>query len=121
MMERFLRLFRLSRDINELAALSDADFADMGVSRAEAMRLAELPDDVPTRVTRMAGLFGLDSAALLADRRVWHEVLQICDSCPDLGACQRFMAREDPEAPILFEDVAFCPNRSTFAAMAALG
>jgi len=120
MMERFLRLFRLSRDLHDLEALSDADFVDLGVSRSEALQLASLPDEVPVRVTEMAKVFGLDATALLADRRVWNEILHSCNNCDDLGTCRRFLARDAGDEAANPADVDFCPNRETFTALAAL-
>ncbi len=116
MMERILRLIRLSRDRHDIDAMSDAELADLGVSRAEALSLAALPDEVPARVTAMARIFGVAEAALLADRGLWHEVLNRCQHCDDLAACHRFMARE---APADKDDVSFCPNRATFEALSA--
>lgn len=114
MMERFFRLFRLSRDIHEIEAMGDRELADLGISRTEALQLAALPDDVPTRVSAMAKVFGIPSEALLADRRLWHELLHSCNNCTDLGACHRFMAREEPDEPVETGSLTFCPNRQTF-------
>jgi Domain of unknown function (DUF1127). len=114
MMERFLRMFRLSRDLHDIEAMSDAELADLGVSRAEALALAALPDDVPTRVTEMAKVFGIASEELLADRRLWHELLHSCSQCHDLATCHRFMARAEPEEPVDRASLGFCPNRHTF-------
>ena len=115
MMERFLRMFRLSRDMHEIEAMTDSDLADLGVSRTEALSLAALPDDVPGRVATMARIYGLEVDDLLADRRVWHELLHGCNHCTDLATCHRFMAREDQEAPVDPAALTFCPNRETFA------
>lgn len=113
-MERFLRLFRLSRDVHEIDALSDRDLADLGVSRIEALQLASLPDDVPVRVREMATLFGIPSAELLADRRLWHELLHSCNQCADVALCHRLIARPEPEEPVDTASLTFCPNRATF-------
>ncbi|PWE28163.1 hypothetical protein C4N9_12495 [Pararhodobacter marinus] len=118
MMERFLRMFRLSRDLHEINALSDAELADMGVTRTEALQLVALPDEVPARVAEMARLFGLSMAELMADRRVWHEVLGRCNGCTDPGTCHRFMAREEPGASVDTATLTFCPNRATFDELA---
>lgn len=114
MMERFLRMFRLSRDMHEIEAMTDTELADLGVSRTEALSLAALPDDVPVRVGAMARIYGLEVDDLLADRRVWHELLHGCNHCTDLATCHRFMARAEPEAPVDPAALAFCPNRATF-------
>ncbi|MCA2012582.1 DUF6455 family protein [Pararhodobacter sp. CCB-MM2] len=118
-MERFLHLFRVSRDLHEIEAMSARELADLGVTRAEAMELAALPDDVPQRVTEMARVFGLDPSEVMQDRRVWHELLQNCHHCHDLGTCHRFMAREEKDEPVDTTTLTFCPNRRTFDALNA--
>ncbi|MCB1388977.1 MAG: DUF1127 domain-containing protein [Rhodobacteraceae bacterium] len=118
MMERFLRMFRLSRDLHEIEAMSDAALADLGVSRAEAIALAALPDDVPTRMTAMAKVFGLSVTDVMADRRLWQELLSSCSHCGDLATCHRFMARAEPDDPVDTRMLSFCPNRRTFDALA---
>lgn len=113
-MERFLRLFRISRDLNEVKSMSDRELADLGVSRTEAMELATLPDDVSIRVRAMAKVYDISANELLADRRLWHELLHGCNHCADLRTCDRFMARPDPDAPVDTSTLTFCPNRETF-------
>ena len=120
MMDRFLQLFRRSRDLHEIEAMSAAELADLGVSRSEALALAAMPDDVPMRVTAMARVFGLDPAEVMQDRRVWHALLQDCHHCPDLGTCHRFMAREEQDMPVDTSRLTFCPNRQTFEALQTL-
>jgi len=120
LMDRFLHLFRVSRDLHEIEAMNDRELADLGVTRSEAVALAQMPDDVPARVTAMAKVFGLDPAEVMQDRRVWTELLQTCAQCGDLGTCHRFMAREDPEEPVDTRRLTFCPNRRTFDALQAL-
>jgi hypothetical protein len=115
MMERFLRAFRLSRDLGDIEAMSDADLADLGLTRAQAVALNALPDDVPARVLAMGRVFGLDDAALLADPERWHQMLDRCNRCADLPACHRFMALEEPGAA---GDVDFCANAENLAEMA---
>lgn len=110
MMERFLMLFRRSRDRNELMALSDRELADLGVSRAQALELVNLPDDVPARVAAMGRLFGLGEAELTANRDLWHELLETCHHCAALPTCARFMASGAPEPA----NAGFCPNRAEF-------
>lgn len=110
MIDRLRALFRRSRDLNDLNAMSDHELADLGVSRAQAMDLARLPDDVPGRVAAMARLFGLTEDQLSADRDVWHALVQTCNHCEQLPKCARFMAAEASYA----EDALFCPNRRAF-------
>lgn len=115
MMERFLRAFRRSRDLGDLLAMSDTELADLGITRAQALALNALPDDVPARVRAMGHVFGLSDDMLLADADRWHALLNSCNQCSGLPACRRFMAREEPGAP---RDVDFCPNSAAFRALA---
>lgn len=115
MMDRFFRLFRVSRDINDIMAMSERDLADLGVSRTEAMELAALPDEVPARVREMAKVYGLSADELLADRRLWHELLHGCNHCADVAACDRFLSRPAKDEPVDAATLTFCPNRERFA------
>ena len=110
MMERFLTLFRRSRDRNDLMAMSDRELADLGVSRAQALELVNLPDDVPGRVAAMGRIFGLSEAELTANRDLWHGLLETCHHCAALPTCARFMASAEAEPA----KAGFCPNRAEF-------
>lgn len=114
-MENFFRLFRISRDINDIMAMSERELADLGVSRTEAMQLATLPDEVPARVRAMAKLYGLSADALLSDRRLWHELLNGCNHCADVATCDRFLSGPAKQEPVDIAALTFCPNRESFA------
>jgi hypothetical protein len=117
MMERFLRAFRRSRDLSDVLAMEDSDLADLGITRAQALALNALPDDVPARVQSMGRVFGLSDETLLADSDRWHELLYSCNRCDGLPACRRFMAREEQGSP---DEVHFCPNSGAFRALARM-
>ncbi|MCB1359718.1 MAG: DUF1127 domain-containing protein [Rhodobacter sp.] len=114
MMERFMKLFRRSRDLHEIRAMSDRDLADLGVTRAQAMALTALPDDVPGRVAAMGRVYGLSEDRLTQRREIWNDMLETCHHCQDLAACERTMVnRVAGDTP----DVAFCPNARSFRAL----
>ena len=114
MMERFRALFRRSRDQHDLMAMSDRELADLGVSRAQALALSRLPDDVPGREQAMGRIFGLSEAELSENREVWHELLQSCNHCAALPQCARYMAGPSQ----LRHETGFCPNHGQFGVLA---
>jgi len=114
MIERFPEFFRRTRDQHELMGLSDRELADLGVTRAQALELAHLPEDVPGRVQAMGRIFGLSEAELADNRDLWHELLQSCRHCTHLPQCARFLASGEGTP----EQAGFCPNHDEFAALA---
>jgi hypothetical protein len=117
MMERFLRAFRRSRDLSDVLAMEEAELAELGITRAQALALNALPDDVPARVQAMGRVFGLSDVELLSNPDRWHDLLYSCHHCNDLPACRRFMARAVPGQP---SEVGFCPNSGAFSALARM-
>lgn len=112
MLERLRRLFTQYRDLSEVAALSERELIDLGVTRDQALQLAALPDDVPGRVAAMGRIFGLSEADLSRDRAVWSEMLTVCQSCRELPRCRKLLDQGQIAAPA---DAGFCPNWSQFA------
>ena len=114
MKDRFLKMFRRSRDLNTIAEMSDAQLADMGVSRAQALALAAVEDSVPVRLTKMARAQHVPDAVLGKDRDSWHELVHRCADCHDVPACERYLARDEGMDDAV---VAFCPNMAMFNAL----
>ena len=108
LVQRFISRYR---DLEAVAALSERELADMGLSREQAMHLASLPRDVPERVAAMARIFGVTEAELQRDRNEWLELLEVCDGCHELPACRRLMMLGDFATP---GETGFCPNRDVF-------
>ncbi|MEZ5752333.1 MAG: DUF1127 domain-containing protein [Paracoccaceae bacterium] len=108
-------LAKRRRDLRDLSAMSDGDLRDMGVSRAQAMGLAALPDTVPERMTAMARIFGLSPDQLQENRAEWHELLETCAHCGALSSCARFMEYEFRTVEAAQD---FCPNAPDFTARA---
>lgn len=112
MLDRIRRLFERVSDMKAIAALSDRDLLDLGITRDQAQHMAALPEDVPGRVTAMARIFGLTEQELLRDRSEWVELLETCHACTELAACRRLLRQPDRATPGQAE---FCPNREHFA------
>lgn len=112
------RLNEQSRNIKEIAALDDRAFADMGVSRDQALNLAAMPDDVADRVQAMGHVFGQGAAELTRNRAEWVQMVETCAHCNNIPQCQRFLRQNGHPAPY---GAGFCPNRALFNARAASG
>ncbi|MFN4154856.1 MAG: DUF1127 domain-containing protein [Paracoccaceae bacterium] len=95
----------------EVSALSDRDLTDLGLSRDQLRRFARMPADVPDRVIAMGAVFGLSEGALRRNHGTWSDLLDVCSSCPDRGACCLVLAKGNLANP---RDAAFCPNRRSF-------
>lgn len=119
MFERIRQIFDRWHALEELARMSDADLADLGVTRDQALALATMPADVPERLRAMAAIFGLSEADLHRDHATWLEVTETCASCGARPACKRKLEREAVfEGSVLPDEVAFCPNARTYKALA---
>lgn len=106
------RLTGQNRDVIELAALDARDFADMGVSRDQALNLAAMPQAVVDRVQAMGHVFGLAPAALAQSRADWVQMVETCAQCNNVAQCTRFLRQDGhPDAP----GAGFCPDRALFA------
>lgn len=104
------RFLHRQRERNAVAALTEEELDDLGLSRDRALRLASMSPDVPQRVAGMAGLFGVSGADLQRDRDTWLEMLETCEDCTKLDACRRLRLLEDFATA---EQAGFCPNRAT--------
>ena len=111
MLAELQRIFRRHRDLDAVAALTDRELADIGLSREQALHLAALPKDVPERVIAMARIFGVPEDELQRNRAEWMDMLQVCDTCQHLPACQHLLFLEEFAMP---ESAGFCPNKPVF-------
>lgn len=114
MFNRIRRFFELARDADAVAALSERELADLGVSRDQALNLVSLPPDVPGRVAAMGRIFGLSEQELTRDRVAWRELLETCHHCRALPACRRFLGQRPGGEGARHEAAGFCPNRASF-------
>lgn len=111
MINRLRTLFERWRDAVTLDALTDRDLADLGFSREQVIRFAQMPADVPDRVVAMGAIFGLTEAELRRNRSAWTDLLETCDCCNNRSACRVALAKGDPSN---LNAALFCPNRQAF-------
>ena len=109
------RLNTRRRDAADLAEFGGREFADMGVSRAQAFTLAGMPGEVIDRVQAMGNVFGLDAAELTRARAEWVEMIETCAQCSNIPQCRRFLRQDGHPGP---QGAGFCPNRAVFAEQA---
>ncbi|WP_158569352.1 DUF1127 domain-containing protein [Pseudotabrizicola alkalilacus] len=108
----FRTLFNRQHRRAEVDALTDRDLSDLGLSRDQLRHFAQMPADVPERVVAMGAVFGLSEGALRRHHGTWSELLDVCSTCPDRGACALVLAKAQLANP---RDAAFCPNRHNFS------
>lgn len=118
MLDWLRRLTKQSREMREIAALDSRDFADMGVSRDQALNLAQMPEAVIDRVQAMGHVFGHEAAELARDRAEWLQMVETCAQCHNIPQCQRFLRQDGHPAP---NGAGFCPNRALFNERAGPG
>jgi hypothetical protein len=111
MLDRLRSLVKRLQDIREVAALSDRDVADLGLSRDQVEAFVHLPRDVPERVSAMAAVFGVAERDLRAVHGEYLDILGTCGSCADRVDCGKALAEGRLKTP---EDCGFCPNWATF-------
>ena len=116
MLDWLRRLARQRRETREIAALEPRVFADMGVSRDQALNLVQMPEAVTDRVQAMGHVYGLEAAALEGDRAEWVQMVETCAQCRNIPQCHRFLRQDGHPAP---NGAGFCPNREVFAGLAA--
>ena len=114
MFDRIKTLLHRLQDLTEVNALSDRDLGDLGMTRDQVRAFAQMPRDVPDRVTAMGHIFGIPEAALQRDHAQWLDLLSACGRCADRGACSKVLAKRSLALP---SETGFCPNRETFAAL----
>jgi uncharacterized protein YjiS (DUF1127 family) len=99
----------------ELAAISDAELAAFGLSRADLAAVAEMPPEQVSRMEAMAGVFGVD---LGQNPQLRADVARHCAGCTAQSDCRHALA--DPEGPRP-QDMGFCPNGDLFTLVASAG
>jgi hypothetical protein len=117
MFARFKEMLSRNAMLAQVDAMPDQALSDLGVSRAQMSQLARIPDMVPTRMARMADLFGADFRRLERDRSTYLDAVQACHSCGAAKSCSKALARSDadPAAP---QDLGFCANAGLYTDMA---
>ena len=116
MFDRIKALMRRWQDLNEIAALSQRELDDLGMTRDQISAFARMPQDVPDRVRAMAEIFGLTDAQLHADHDKYHALLYTCGQCKDRKNCSKTLSLGVLALP---SDAEFCLNKSSFAAALA--
>ena len=116
MFNRIKALIERWHEVREVSALTDRDLNDLGMSRAQVEAFVRMPHDVPDRVIAMARIFGLDEAEVKENHAEWLDLLEVCGSCADRGACSLVLERGDLSRP---QDCGFCLNHAAFGAKAS--
>jgi len=112
MFDRLKSLLKRWRDTADVESLTERDLSDLGVTRDQVRRFVRMPPDVPNRVVAMGAIYGLSEGELRRNHQTWTDLLEICATCPDRGACRHVLAKAALANP---RDAAFCPNRDNFA------
>jgi hypothetical protein len=116
MFDRIRALIHRLHDVQEVNALSDRDFDDLGMSREQVLGFLRMPSDIADRVTAMGKIFGVPEVELKRDHAQWVDLLTLCGHCTDRAACGRVLAKGAAAQP---SEAQFCVNRGTFADLAA--
>lgn len=116
MRERLQAMFARWRSLNEIAALSERDLDDMGMTRDQVQDFAQMPADTTARLVKMASIFGLTEAELRAEYGAWLDLVQTCGHCGVRRECDGVL---DHAATAHAGECGFCPNSAEYAARAA--
>lgn len=115
MFDRIKTLLERWHEIREVAALSDRDIADLGMTRDQLAHFVRMPADVEDRVAHMAAIFGLSEGEVKANHAQWLDLLEVCGGCTDRVSCAHVLAKG---AEAHSADCGFCHNRASFEALA---
>lgn len=115
MFDRIRTLIHRLQEVQQVNALSDRDFADLGLNRHQVMDFLHMPRDINERVIAMGKVFGVPEEDLKRDYEQWVELLTICGHCTDRAICAATLAGPDPVP----SQCSFCGNRESFAHLAA--
>lgn len=112
MFDRIRTLIKRLHDVTDVNALSDRDLADLGISRDQLFDFLRMPQDIASRVTAMAAIFGVPEDQLKRNYPQWVDLLTTCGHCSDRSACARVLDQGIDADPA---EASFCGNRSVFA------
>jgi hypothetical protein len=122
MFERIREWRARARTVDDVAALSERELADLGLGRDQAMRLAAAPADTADRMERMAAIFGVSAEAVHRDHGTLVALAETCAGCTERGACASVLALEET-APGTVSDAecGFCANAADYRLLRAFG
>jgi len=112
MFDRIKALIEKWQDLKEIDAMSDRDLDDLGMSRSQVRRFAQMPGDIGERVTHMAAIFGISEADLKRDYPAYIELLESCGDCTTRKECSHILALGDAATP---GQCSFCRNARAFS------
>ena len=115
MLNQIRRFLDRLDQLKQVEALSDHDLHDLGMTRAQITAFANMPADVPDRVTAMAAIFGISADELKANRADYLELLGTCADCRQRSKCARLLNDAHLAQPA---DAGFCPNARVYSAQA---
>ena len=102
MFDRIRTLLHRLQEVQQVSALSDRDFADLGLSRHQAMDFLRMPRDISERVIAMGKVFGVPEEDLKRDYEQWVELLTICCHCTDRAICAVAHETMPPSPEVMF-------------------
>jgi uncharacterized protein YjiS (DUF1127 family) len=112
MLERLWAIFDYWHELKEVAALSDRDLDDLGMTRSQMESFARMPRDVPERMKHMAEIFGLTEAEIKRHYGEYLDMVETCAHCGSRRNCTHVLENAETTAP---EDCGFCPNSDLYA------
>ncbi len=113
---RLRQIFQHWHEMREVNAMSDLDLADLGLTRDQLAAFVMMPPEVDERLGQMATVFGVDIAAIRQHYADYLDLLQTCESCGAVSACQKALATPG----ITAESCSFCPNAPAYREAAGL-
>ena len=116
MFERIRALMDRLHEVQEVAALSDRELDDLGMTREQILGFLKMPQDIAERVTAMGRIFGIPEVELKRDHAQWVDLLTVCGHCADRAACSHVLAKGLMAKP---SEATFCGNRAIFGDLAA--
>ena len=96
MFDRIRNFLHHLHEVQHVNALSDRDFADLGLSRHQVLDFLRMPRDISERVIAMGKVLGVPEEDLKRDYEQWVELLTICCHCTDRAICASTLASAHP-------------------------